>query len=230
MADLGEVLGSILSSVAHARRIADEETATIAERYRDEPLLEGMSLPRLRLPELVIELPVVVEDETPGDPGEMQRPAAIKKALSARMAQVARERGIELPAASRRRFEAQLTAAFRQAGVRPNHPAGPRGRELIAQATEKAFQETLKEEPRQRVKPADAVALARDLRREALDISVKRPPVPAALRVAVRTEDVKNQADASNVARVKMVVKEEGLEWTTIEEADGTTRRFLIPE
>ena len=77
---------------------------------------------------------------------------------------------------------------------------------------------------------ATAVALARDLRREALDVAVKRAPVPPSLAVAIRTEEVKNQADASNVARVKMVLKEEGLEWTTIEDADGTTRRFLVPE
>jgi hypothetical protein len=230
VADLGEVLGSILSSVAHARRIADEETATIAERYREEPLLEGMSLPRLRLPELVIELPVVVQDETPGDPGEIHRPAAIRKAISARMVELAQERGIDLPAASRKRFEAQLTAAFRRARIRPDHPAGPRSREIIAQATETAFHETLKAEPRERLKPADAVALARDLRREALDVAVKRAPVPPSLAVAIRTEEVKNQADASNVARVKMVLKEEGLEWTTIEDADGTTRRFLVPD
>ena len=43
MAELGELLGTILASVAHARRMADEETAALAEYYKDHPLLEGMA-------------------------------------------------------------------------------------------------------------------------------------------------------------------------------------------
>ncbi|MDY6857249.1 MAG: hypothetical protein SWO11_21615 [Thermodesulfobacteriota bacterium] len=60
MADLGQLIGTILSSVAHARRIADEESTAIAEYYRDNPLLEGMSVPRIRVSELTLELPMLV--------------------------------------------------------------------------------------------------------------------------------------------------------------------------
>lgn len=50
MSELSEVLGALMISLVHARRLADEETAAVAEYYKDHPLLEGMSLPRVRVP------------------------------------------------------------------------------------------------------------------------------------------------------------------------------------
>ena len=41
MAELSEVLGALMVSLVHARRMADEETAAVAEYYKDNPLLEG---------------------------------------------------------------------------------------------------------------------------------------------------------------------------------------------
>ena len=45
MADIGQLVGTLLASLAHARRITDQETVAIAEYYKDNPLLEGMSVP-----------------------------------------------------------------------------------------------------------------------------------------------------------------------------------------
>jgi len=48
-------------SLVHARRMADEETAAVAEYYKDNPLLEGMSLPRVRVPQLTIDMPITID-------------------------------------------------------------------------------------------------------------------------------------------------------------------------
>ena len=67
MADLGVLLGALISGVVHARRIADEESAAIAEHYKDNPLLSGMSIPRVRVPEVSIDIPMLIESQDEGE-------------------------------------------------------------------------------------------------------------------------------------------------------------------
>ena len=81
MSELSEVLGALMISLVHARRLADEETAAVAEYYKDNPLLEGMSLPRVRVPELTIDMPVTFEQYVPAKDAELDTTANIHKAL-----------------------------------------------------------------------------------------------------------------------------------------------------
>ena len=66
MPDLGDLMGLLVSGVARARRMADEESALIAEQYRRNPLLEGLSVPRVRIPEMTVELPLLLQAYEPG--------------------------------------------------------------------------------------------------------------------------------------------------------------------
>lgn len=67
MATLGELVGALVNSLSHARRLADEETVAIAEHYRNHPLLAGMSVPRVRIPEMRLDLPILLDDYGAGD-------------------------------------------------------------------------------------------------------------------------------------------------------------------
>lgn len=68
-----------MASVAHACRYADEETAAIAEYYKQHPLLDGMSLPRVRVPEVVLELPLLIETLDEGKPNVLNDLDKIRK-------------------------------------------------------------------------------------------------------------------------------------------------------
>ena len=85
MADLGELLGSLMSGLIHARRMADEQTAALAEYYKDNPLLEGLSVPRIRIPELTIDIPMLIENQVEGQNGEMEDPTKIADAIYAQL-------------------------------------------------------------------------------------------------------------------------------------------------
>ena len=65
---LDEIVGSFLAGMAQARKIADEATVSIAEYYKSQPLLEGMTVPRVRVPELILDLPLIVESYEEGEP------------------------------------------------------------------------------------------------------------------------------------------------------------------
>ena len=57
---LGDVIGAMLADVAKARVRADVEALRIAEAYSRDPLLKHLSVPRFRLPDMVVDLPVLV--------------------------------------------------------------------------------------------------------------------------------------------------------------------------
>jgi hypothetical protein len=60
MADLGEVLGALISQVNKGRAQADKEIVEIAEAYKEDPCLSSFSIPRMVLDEAVLDLKVSV--------------------------------------------------------------------------------------------------------------------------------------------------------------------------
>lgn len=79
---LSEVIGGLVASIAHARSVADAEALRIAHRYRQHELLKGLSVPRLRIRNVSISLPVILtamvpgQAATPNSPQEIARIAA----------------------------------------------------------------------------------------------------------------------------------------------------------
>ncbi len=57
---LGDYLGHLLSSVTKARMQADLETIRIAEQYQSHPLLKHFPVPRVRLPQVELNIPVIM--------------------------------------------------------------------------------------------------------------------------------------------------------------------------
>jgi hypothetical protein len=60
MAQLGEVLGSMLTDVVRARMAADMVTAQAVETYRTEPALASMAVPRVTVSNLTVKLTFAV--------------------------------------------------------------------------------------------------------------------------------------------------------------------------
>lgn len=72
---LSEVLGALMADLAQARYYADQQTLLLARRYQADPLLRDLSVPRIRLPEVVVDLPVVVERCLNGTPTLSEAPS-----------------------------------------------------------------------------------------------------------------------------------------------------------
>ncbi len=60
MIKLSEYLGFIFIEITNARLMADQESARIAEIYSLNPLLQKFSVPRFRIPEMELNIPVVI--------------------------------------------------------------------------------------------------------------------------------------------------------------------------
>lgn len=228
MADLSKLLGSILSSVAHARRIADEETAAIAEYYRTNPLLEGMSLPRVRIPELVIDLPMLIQASEEGEPNILQDDAVVREAVTQELLKAAKREGFDVSKTFQNRFSEQLKlelAKVKADGGERGHP-----REMVVRAVDSAFARSISEEKHEQLTPLHTRRIAELVRQKANEVALKKVGTPPKISASIVTEEVKQQGNSGVVTMIKLVLKEEGLEWSIGENSDGTRSRKLTPE
>ena len=233
MAELGELLGTILTSVAHARRMADEETAALAEYYKDHPLLEGMAVPRIRVPEMVLDLPVVIDSHEGADTTVSEAPTKVRAAILQRFESASKSAGVKPPAAFKARLRSNLDRQLKV--MSPARGGGPRSSssESVVRAAEIAYAATIRElGPAYRAAvPVDKERIIRtEIRDQAKKSALKKRGNPPKINATIMTSHVKERADHNNVTRLKLVIKEEGVEWATSESEDGTVRRNLTPE
>jgi hypothetical protein len=207
--------------------VADEHAARIAEQYQREPLLRGMSIPRLRLPEVVIDLPVVVEGYDPGIPERAAKPERATQAVEGVLREHAEELALsdEQRAAMLREVGADIERA--QAELEREPPVSKR--EALSRVALGAMRRVAAEQGDPRLSE-HVTRLAPTLRDRVAAVAVEAPGRPPTLRVAVATDEVKTRASNLNVTRVRIRLREEGLEWSDVVTAEGEKTSRLTPE
>ena len=278
MAELDQVLGAVLSSLAQARRMADEQTSAIAQYYQSSPLLKGMTVPRIRLPEVVVDVPLIIDEVQAARPPVF----ASSKELSALAvdAAIGQAQQADVPVSAALRE--QISRAV-QAHVEQVLQAGQAGklapdllREQLAEAAEKALIPSVRDTVDTRIAVLNKAALASSRRtprgaadvsaataratsaaaaaglnagavapkdplviraavltaaREAIRLSaIKEPGRAATLKTSVLTSEVKERTNPDTVTRLKLVLREEGMEWQDVKRADGSSSVMLTPE
>lgn len=225
MADLGDLLGSLMSGLIGARRMADEQTAALAEYYRDNPLLEGLSVPRIRIPELTIDMPMLIENQVGGEAGEMENPTKVASALESQMKETFIKNDIKISPTFHKTFMNEVKGQLgkiKQSGT-------PIMKETVARSVQSAFADTLTKS-KTTLNSAQKEAIARDIRATVSAVGLVKVPVTPSIVANIKTADVKEQATSSSVVRLKITLKEEGLEWATQASESGGVIRTLQPE
>jgi hypothetical protein len=216
-----------MTGVIRARRMADENTATLAEYYKSNPLLEGLSVPRVRIAELTIDLPVLIDEEQAGESAVMETPAKIAAAVETQLKSSMLKNEINITKSSvfhkafATEVKGQITALNKL-----DHPVM---KETVARAVQNAFIKTL-DKKGVALSDSQKTLIASDLRDRVVAISITKGPVHASILSNIKTADVKEQSTPSSIVRLKITLKEEGLEWTTQVNADGTKVNTLTPE
>lgn len=227
MGDLGVLLGAVISGVVHARRIADEESAAVAEYYKDNPLLSGLSVPRVRIPEISIDIPMLIEAHDEGEADQVADATKIGASVAKELkASLARE-GLSVASADLKGFDQALTQRLNRIGLSGGNRSP---REAIIRAAEEAFSETVKEKVVSKGTLAAANRIASNLRYSASGSALQKVGRAPALRASILTAEVKEKSSLENVSRMRISLKEEGLEWSISENDDGTVSRKLTPE
>jgi hypothetical protein len=230
VSDLDAVLGTILASVARARYLADLETTALAEQYRAHALLQSVAVPRVRIPQMEIALPLLINSHIENRTRTQQDPAAVAEAVVDPVREVAASFGGELTAGAQKRLVELVTTAVIE--TRASHEKlGGAPKEAIVQAIDKAVSTLFDEEAVLTSIGGDqaraAISNIRDRVNKAVEISSACTPQ---LDVSVATSEVKECASPDAITTLRIVLREEGLEWTATQATDGTVRRTLSPE
>lgn len=225
MAELGDVIGALMSGLLRARYIADEQTAALAEHYKANPLLEGLSVPRIRVPELTIDLPILIEAYQEGEAGQMAPSDVIAQESLTQLKNTLTKTKTKLPAG----FLTGLSTALKKRLELAKQEKTGVSKETAVRTVQSTIAEALKS-ANVTLANADKEALARDIRNRVAAVSLTKAPVSPKIVSIVRTADVKEQASSANVVRLKLTLKEEGLEWTTQTSESGGVVRTLEPE
>ncbi len=225
MADIGDLLGSLMTGVIRARRMADEQTAALAEYYKDNPLLEGLSVPRIRIPELTIDMPMLIENHLEGQSGEMEDPTKIADAAEAQLKATLSKNNIKINPTFYKAFLGEVKNQLELA----KQTGAPIMKETVARGVQDAFAATLTK-TKTPLAATDQITIARDLRAKVSTVGIAKGPMPSSIVANIKTADVKERASTTSVVRLKITLKEEGLEWAIKSSESGGVVRTLQPE
>lgn len=225
MADLGDVIGSLMVGLIRARRMADEQTAVLAEYYKSIPLLEGLSVPRIRVPELTVEVPMIIEKYGEGEVGKMANPTEIAGAAQLQLKSTVSRNNITVDPILFDVFADELKSRLTLA----QQSGASVMRETVVRTVQTALADALKT-TKTTLTVSDRESIAKDLRTSVSAASIAKEPVTSSIVVNIITAEVKEKASDTNVVRLKITLKEEGLEWSTQASESGGVIRTLQPE
>jgi hypothetical protein len=227
---LGDYLGHLLSEITAARMQADLETARIAELYATHPLLRRMPVPRFRVPNVTVDVPVSVtrmEEAAAGQPrrGGLSISAlttAVEAAVDATLPSF-----VKMTVRGRAEVRAAAVAAVRPDALPGEVALTPRRlEELGTRVAAVALDEVA---ARHDVDPETAERLRSRLASAAAAAIANAVVAPPRLHVAVTSRELREAGPLEMLARLKLTISEEAMEWS-VSESEGTTTARLIPE
>jgi hypothetical protein len=230
---LGDYLGQILSEITIARLQADLETIRLAELYASHPLLRTMPVPHMRLPEVNLEIPVLIKEAAEPRTGESARGGVpdqdiiirgFRNVLDAHLSRA----NFTVTRAESRRLDALLRTRLAETKSPPEISVDVHRIAADLITTALRFLEEARdssETDRPSITPSATVELTEAVRLELLKLRA----MPPRMTVLVTSAELREMGSAENVVRLRLKVSEEGVEWTTID-IDGIQRDRLVPE
>lgn len=233
MPTLGQLLGALMSDITHARRISDECAVRLAEYYQSEPLLQGLPIPRVRLSEVVIEFPVIVDGYIVGSIAEFKEVDTIANNFCQAATNVLNQQKTFID-----EFETKFQASIQPrlvSALGSTTPGfgGVSMKERVFQSAQDTFDEVLR---------TSDVTVSFELRNSIqkafrLVANIETfvsPAMDASISVKVESNDLKNHAKvevgANTLTNLRVVVKEEEITWSHIGHSDGTRTSKLHPQ
>ena len=228
MPSLGDYLGQLMSEIAIARMQADLETVRLAELYASHPLLKHLPVPHLRLPDVDVDVPILI-DKT-GDTSESPRGTVLLKKVQTAFVKVLdaelEKEDIKLTQRDKQRLSAAIKKEIQDEESRPEI----RDTSLLADKLSKtSFTMIRKLRPVSGNRPTlseSAMKRITDAVRKEF-IPLRQPP--PRLAVKVTSAELANTGNENNIARIKLKINEQGVEWNSVE-IDGQDVDKLLPE
>lgn len=229
---LGDYLGQLLSEITIARMHADLEAVRVAELYASHPLLRTMPIPHFRLPDVELEVPVVIKQMDEPRLGKSSRGGVdlktLRKAFDAALAVQLRKSQIKLSTEQAKHVQVLIDEAASDEDL-PHEIAVDTHRvaDRFAEAVSKVLTDTVPPENSERLD--QILKLSAELKTSVRLAFLKTRVPPPRLSALVTTQDIREAGIGENITRLKLKISEESVEWTLVE-SDGRMQGRLVPE
>lgn len=232
---LAELLGAIISSLVRGRAAADLEAVAVAERYRANPLMRHLAVPRFRIPEVTLSLPLVVATASPPEQPQPAVDVHDPEDLARLTIEVLKTLRPAPPASAlkavRREFIAQGVA------LSPSPTSGERMHLTdllgLAETMCRTAVRALRKDPAMEEGEKDPTVLAhwQNRLREILPGRlIEKAATFGELHVEATTSDVRENAGPGRTAMLTVRLIEDGLEWVLDRDEGTEDRQMLMPE
>lgn len=225
MPKLGDYIGHLLSEITIARMHADLEAVRVAELYADHPLLHSMPVPRFRMPNVEMDVPIVVQELEEPQPGESPHGAPpiadMRKVFDKVVTSVLAKESITLTAANKKKLKTKLDQRVVTL-TRPSEISIDANRVLhdFSNNTVKVLGGVIKPERRAKFEEKLKDALRIEF------IKIRKPP--PRLNVLVTTAEIREAGPNEVITHLHLKISEEAFEWTTIETDEGKDDHLVI--
>lgn len=223
MTYLGDYIGHILGELTIARAQADGETVRLAEFYADHELLKHFPVPRLRLQDIQLEIPVLVLDitDSAGGSGPRGGPNSADTALVFDGIVDKHLAPLDLTENKRNQVRGALARQYQLLSKRENMGLDAGG---LAERLTKTLIRELKaldvpEDKRNTVRDSVRAEAKMELQLKAVD--------PARIGIGIKTSEIRD-ASPDSVLRISIKIVEEAVEWSVLDQDKGIS--VLTPE
>lgn len=249
--DLGDFLGHLLSEITRARVQSDMESIRVAEVYASHPLLKHFPIPRVRLPDVELTLPVILSelpridmnDDEEDDQKKMAERSRVSDPvidethlnLAVNTALRSELPRLKLPPLLYKTFFNKLRLKLKTIAAR--QPRLSEATKLSREATDLVISFLSQETNplnRGRVSSSAVRSLKQSLPNRILQELEKRPattPMRAGVKITPQTGRVKDVGNKEYLSHFKLKITEEALEWSLAQtENEDEPEEILIPE
>ncbi|MDG6223033.1 MAG: hypothetical protein IAX21_01565 [Candidatus Bathyarchaeota archaeon] len=226
MPNLGDYLGHLISEITIARMQADIEAVRVAELYSNHPLLKNMPIPHFRLPNVELDVPVVIKnleasnsEKAPrGAPSLEESRVVFNKVLAKTLS----EEKIRLTSVQNRTLKKALDENIvsltqpKEVSVDLNRVAKELSNTVSENLISSGVDVKTKEKIENKINELARVELLK-LRKE-----------PSRLKVLVNTSEIREAGPIEAITRLHLKISEEAFEWTSIESEGKKLDRLVI--
>jgi hypothetical protein len=238
MADLKEFLGGLVSSISESRVQSDLQTITIAKEYAKDNLLQNFAIPRLRIENVELTIPIAIEDTQ-----LVQREAFKNSINNAIFSKITHDKVLEtfeikeLPSDYQRAFQSKITDYVNlfeaQLKVNDAQKSLETYVKNIVEFTGENMLSISKAIQKRAWTKQQLVTyqtkLEADLKESLFKEIIEEKELKSFTNIIVEASKLR-EIKPENLIMIKMNITEQGMEWIKMENSDGKEVSKLMPE
>jgi hypothetical protein len=234
MPKLNDYIGSLVSSITNARVMSDIQTVKVAEQYAQHDLLKHFSIPRMRIDDIEMTIPIALEEIT-HKKDNLYQPINNAKFNSIVYKQVVSSLGLKALSSSASRVTRNEIA--KQTQTLENNIKTFRDTAYLKRYIEDIKQIltilerdkliSIEKINRKKINDNLTANLEKILNKE-INVSDQKNNIED-LNVIVEANKLREQKP-ENIIYIKLKISEDGMEWNRAENQDGKIESKLLPE